>query len=446
MTSPVKPAESASYALFVLFAINLLNFFDRQLPGALAEPIRREFHLSDTTLGLLGTVATLMYALVGLPLGRLADKSSRTRLIAIGTAAWSLLTAASGLAHNYVQLFVSRLGVGVGEATCAPAGQSLIGDLFPPQQRARAMGVFMLGLPAGLCLAYFSAGAIGAAFGWRAAFLFACIPGLLFAWLALRIPEPARGALDAARSIASTDAAVKAPYAAVLKLPTMWWIILSGIFHNFNMYAINAFQTPFLQRFHEMGLREASNVSAISVGAVGAIGLLAGGWLADKLSAKRRDGRLLCAACSMAVAAPSIFFALNQPKGSIAAFMLFMAIGTMTMFVYYATVYAAIQDVIEPRLRGTAVAIYFCAMYVLGASLGPLGLGMLSDHFAHQAMRNSGATAMTEAFKAVGLHSAMYAIPVLAVLASLVLFAGSRTMEGDIRKQERAGASLLGTL
>ncbi len=239
-----KPASSASFALFVLFAINLLNFFDRQLPGALAEPIRKEFHLSDTSLGLLGTVATLMYALVGLPLGRLADRWSRTRLIAIGTASWSLLTAASGLAQNYAQLFVSRLGVGLGEATCAPAGQSLIGDLYPPQQRARAMGVFMLGLPAGLCLAYFSAGAIGAAFGWRAAFLFACLPGLLFAWLALRIPEPVRGALDAARSAAASDAAVRSPYAAVLKLPTMWWIILSGIFHNFNMYAINAFQTP----------------------------------------------------------------------------------------------------------------------------------------------------------------------------------------------------------
>jgi MFS family permease len=118
--------------------------------------------------------------------------------------------------------------------------------------------------------------------------------------------------------------------------------------------------------------------------------------------------------------------------------MLLMATGTMTMYVYYATVYAAIQDVIEPRLRGTAVAIYFCAMYVLGASLGPLGLGMLSDHFAHQAMHEAGATAMTEGAKAIGLHSAMYAIPVLAVLASLVLFAASRTVEADIRKQERS--------
>src|ERR1700731_2699901 len=104
MPSPTKRASSASFALFVLFAINLLNFFDRQLPGALAEPIRKEFHLSDTSLGLLGTVATLMYALVGLPLGRLADKWSRTRLIAIGTASWSLLTAVSGVARNYAEL------------------------------------------------------------------------------------------------------------------------------------------------------------------------------------------------------------------------------------------------------------------------------------------------------------------------------------------------------
>jgi len=105
-------------------------------------------------------------------------------------------------------------------------------------------------------------------------------------------------------------------------------------------------------------------------------------------------------------------------------------------------VYAAIQDVIEPRLRGTAVAIYFFAMYVLGASLGPFGLGMLSDHFAHRAMHDAGASAMSEAFKAIGLHSAMYIIPVLALLASLVLFAASRTVENDIRKQERAFADI----
>lgn len=435
-----RPVAGAAFALFILFVINTLNFFDRQLLGALGEPVRKEFHLSDTSLGLLGTVFTLMYAVVGLPLGRLSDRWLRTRLVALGTVFWSLLTAASGLAQSYSQLFVSRLGVGVGEAVCAPAGQSLLGDLFPPRQRARAMGVFMLGLPAGLCMAYVSAGAIGAAWGWRSAFLFACVPGIVFGLLALRIPEPVRGALDSALS-APGAALTRSPYATVLKLPTMWWIILSGIFHNFNMYAINAFQTPFLQRFHEMSLREASNVSAISVGAVGAVGLLAGGWLADKVAAKRKNGRLLVAACCMALAAPCVFLALNQPKGATVPFMALMMVGTMTMYVYYATVYAAIQDVIAPGLRGTAVAIYFCAMYILGASLGPVATGILSDHFARQAMTAAGADAMTEAFKAIGLHSAMYAIPVLAVLASAVLFAAASTVEKDIGKQSAGSAT-----
>jgi MFS family permease len=432
-----KAATGAKFALFLLFAINLLNFFDRQLLGALGEPIRHEFHLSDTALGFLGTIFTIIYAFVGLPLGALSDKWYRNRLIAIGTAFWSLLTAATGFAQNYAQIFIARLGVGIGEATCAPAGQSLIGDLFPQNQRSKAMGVFMLGLPAGIFLAYISAGAIATHYGWRAAFWFACIPGIILALLALRIPEPVRGGLDPGR-VVTTSAGGRSAFVTVLSLPTMWWIIMSGIFHNFNMYAINSFNTPFLQRFHELSLLNASYVSSISVGAVGAIGLLVGGWLADKMSAKRRNGRLVLSAGAMAIAAPCIFLAINQPKESIAAYVIFMTMGTITMFVYYATVYSAIQDVIEPRLRGTAVAIYFCFMYILGASMGPVGTGYLSDHFAHKAMLDAGASTMTEAFKAIGLHNAMYIIPILALAAAAVLFAASRTMEKDVRKQQLA--------
>ena len=213
---------------------------------------------------------------------------------------------------------------------------------------------------------------------------------------------------------------------------------MSGIFHNFNMYAINSFNSPFLQRFHGMSLLNASYISSISVGAVGAIGLLVGGWLADKMSAKRRNGRLVLSSAAMAIAAPCIFFAINQPKGSITAYIIFMAVGTITMYVYYATVYSAIQDVIEPRLRGIAVAIYFCFMYILGASMGPVGTGRLSDYFAHKAMVDAGAGAMTEAFRATGLHNAMYVIPILALAAAAVLFAASRTMERDVHKQQQA--------
>jgi MFS family permease len=187
-----------------------------------------------------------------------------------------------------------------------------------------------------------------------------------------------------------------------------------------------------------MSVRDASVVSSFAVGAVGAIGLIAGGWLADKMSIKRRNARLVLSAWCMSIAAPCIFFAVNQPKGSITPYILLMAMGTITMYVYYSTVYTAIQDVIEPRLRGTAVAIYFCCMYIFGASMGPVGTGMLSDHFARKAMTDAGAGTMTEAFKAIGLHNAMYIIPILALAAAAVLFAASRTMEKDVRKQELA--------
>src|SRR5438270_9927711 len=129
----------ASYALLVLFAINAMNFFDRVIGGAVAEPIRKEWGLSDSALGALGTAFTLLYAVAGVPLGRLSDRYSRRLLLAGGVFVWSLLTALSGVARNMSQLFVMRLGVGVGEAVCAPAGTSLIGDLYPPARRGRAL-------------------------------------------------------------------------------------------------------------------------------------------------------------------------------------------------------------------------------------------------------------------------------------------------------------------
>ncbi|MEK7855644.1 MAG: MFS transporter, partial [Acidobacteriota bacterium] len=138
------------YALIVLFAINTMNFFDRQILGAVGEPIRKEFELSDASLGLLGTAFTLLYAFVGVPLGVLADKIGRKGILSVGVFVWSLMTAASGIAQSFWQIFALRLGVGVGEASCAPAATSLIGDLFPASWRAKALAIFMLGLPVGV--------------------------------------------------------------------------------------------------------------------------------------------------------------------------------------------------------------------------------------------------------------------------------------------------------
>ncbi len=433
--STEEKGQHAKRALLLLFAVNLLNFFDRQLPGVLGEPIRKEFNLDDAQLGLLGTAFTLMYAAVGLPIGRLADTWVRTRLISIGLMAWSALTAVSGMVQGYAGLMAARLGVGIGEATCSPACQSLIGDLFPAQKRSRALGAFMLGLPFGLCLAYLAGAWLGAAYGWRTCFLLAAVPGILVALLILKLPEPPRGGADAAGAPAAAPvkpAGSWAGYQRVMRIPTLWWIVISGALHNFNVYAINAFQTPFLQRYHALDLRSAALVSALVVGLVGAVGLLLGGWASDRLSRRRPDGRLLLAACTMVASVPCVVLALNQAPGSVIAFMIPMALGTTLSFVYYATVYAAIQDVVEPRLRGSAVAIYFFAMYVMGASLGTYVTGRLSVFLAKRAMAEAGAPAMTEAFRATGLHDAMYVIPALAFCCALVLFAASRTVAADM--------------
>jgi MFS family permease len=424
---------NANKALLLLFAVNLLNFFDRQLPGVLGEPIRKEFGLTDAQLGMLGTAFTLVYAAVGLPIGRLADTWVRTRLISIGVTVWSALTAVSGVVTGYAGLVAARLGVGIGEATCSPACQSLIGDLFPPEKRSRALGAFMLGLPFGLFLSYVTGAWLGHEYGWRTCFVVAAVPGFIVALLILKLPEPPRGAADvqiAARQ--EVHASGWESYQRVMRIKTLWWIVISGALHNFNVYAINAFQTPFLQRYHSLNLRNAALVSALVVGLVGAIGLLAGGWASDRLSRRRADGRLLLAAGTMMASVPCVFLALAQPPGSIGSFMIPMALGTALSFTYYATVYAAIQDVVEPRLRGSAVAIYFFAMYVMGASMGTYVTGKLSDLLARRAMAEAGAPAMTEAFRAVGLHDAMYVIPALAFCCALVLFAASRTVGADM--------------
>jgi len=292
------------------------------------------------------------------------------------------------------------------------------------------MGIFMMGLPLGLFASYLLSGAIAEAWGWRAAFFVACLPGLILAVAALKIREPARPAADsAARAQAGTST-----FGVILRVPTMWWIILSGILFNFHAYAVNMFQNAFLQRFHEVSLGTAGKLSAFSLGLAGAIGLLVGGALGDRLRVKMANGRLLVAAVSMLLAAPCIYIALEQPKGSVTVFTILMAASSACTFVYYATVYSAIQDVVPTHLRATAVSVYFFAFYVLGASFGPTIMGTLSDRMAHDAMLAAGASEMTTAFRATGLHTAMYVMPVLVLLCSASLFVAAKTVAKDMRR------------
>ena len=427
--------RAAYSSLAVLVAVNILNFYDRHVIGALTEPIRKDFGLTDSQVGLIGSAFIWLYALVGLPLGRASDSWSRKKLLAWGMAAWTALTGMAAMAANFTMLLFSRLGFAVGEAVVAPAATSWIGDLFPAGARSRPLALFMLGVPVGGALSYFFSGPVAQAYGWRAAMVLAAVPAVLLIPLLLRLAEPARGAAEAHRDIG------KASMIAILKIPTMWWIIASGALLNFNMYAIGTFLPAFLSRIHGLSLAR----SGIATGVIFALGGVSGGLLAgrlgDRIIQRRENGRMLAAAAISLAGAPAGYLGIGA-AGVFTAIPL-IALAYATLNAYYGLVYSAIQDIVAPAMRGSAMAIYFLAMYLCGASFGPLLTGKLSDTMAHRAAAAAGAVQITEAFKAIGLQQAMFIIPVLSLLLALVLYCGSRTIAADMRK--RAGERVVPT-
>jgi MFS family permease len=332
----------------------------------------------------------------------------------------------------------------------------LLGDLFPPERRARALSIFMLGLPLGLGLSFPISGAIAQQWGWRWALLVAGLPGLILAVLALWIPEPIRGAADkgsispSSRIVSDEDVShairpgvaprfkviAAAPVLQLLQIPTLWWIIASGALHNFNMYANGQFLSSFLVRYHGLSISEAGRILGLAYG-FGGLGILAGGWLCDRLVKRRISARLEVATGALLVFVPCMFLALACAPKNYWGFAAWFLPASFVSYMYYSGVYAAIQDIVEPALRGTAMALYFFAMYLLGASLGPYATGWASDYFTRQAEQVPGLLPAN----AVGLHQAMYMIPVLGGALVLVLFAASRTVKGDYEKlQQRLAA------
>ena len=448
-------SKAVSPALAVLFFVNVLNYYDRQALAALAEPLRHQFALSDTQLGGLSTVFIVLYAVAGLPLGRLADTWSRRKLLAIGVAVWAGLTGLGGLAANYALLAASRLGVGIGEAVCAPAANSWIADLVPAARRARAMAGFMMAVPVGVMLSGVITGEVAQAHGWRVALAVAAAPGLLLAPALLWLQEPARtgradplvragppgpapGPVESeSRPRQKADGGVgRGPGAppsnsplALLHIPALAWISASGAILNFALYSFSSFLPALLTRYHGLTVGQAGIWSGVGSGAAGILGALAAGTWGDRVIRRSANGRLLLAAAAALGAAPLAAIAIHMPAGSAAAALalLMPAYGLLQM--YYGLVYAAINDIVPANLRGSAMAVYLLVTYLGGAAFGPLLTGMLSDRLARHA---AGAAGVSEAAKAVGLHQAMYVVPALALVLAGVLWGGATAMR-DIK-------------
>jgi MFS family permease len=277
----------------------------------------------------------------------------------------------------------------------------------------------MLAVPIGIALSFFASGAIAQAFGWRAALVIAASPAVLLLPALLSLQEPVRGATEKA-------VAVQEPVAGLLRSATFWWIIASGAVVNFALYAVSTFLPAFLARWHGLSVGAAGMWAGAAHLAGGLAGGMAAGWLGDRYPRRR----LMVAAGAAFVAAPFALLGNNAAPGAVLGSTALIAAGYGLLNMYYGLVYAALQDIVGPSLRASAMAIYFLAMYLCGASFGPLITGALSDHLARAA---AGANAMTDAFRAAGLQQAMFVVPVLSVVLGVVLCFAARSQRRHTR-------------
>ena len=290
----------------------------------------------------------------------------------------------------------------------------------------------MLGVPIGGALSYFLSGVTAQRFGWRMAMIVAAAPAVLMSPIILLLREPKRGASEAHKPGAPGS------LRKVLETPTFWWIIASGALVNFNLYAIGTFLPAFFARIHHLTLAKSGYSTGIVYLIGGLLGGISAGYFGDFIIRHRPNGRMIAASMAALAAAPLAYFGIQQTLGSLpaAVVLITMAYGFLNM--YYGLVYSSIQDIVSPALRGTAMSIYFCVMYLGGASFGPYITGRLSDHLARSAANAAGVSQITEVFRAIGLQKAMLVIPALSLGLALVLWAGSQTITADVERH-RAG-------
>lgn len=378
-----EPRSAVRATLWILLVVYIFNFIDRQIVNILAEPIAKDLGLSDTQIGLMtGLAFALFYTTLGLPIARYSDRptTNRPRLIAIALATWSLMTALCGMAQNFVQLLLARIGVGVGEAGCTPPAHSLIADLVEPSKRASALAFYALGIPVGTLLGMMIGGLLADWLGWRKAFLVVGLPGIvmaLFVWSYLREPRHRESA--AAIQAKSADGAMPFGQAmkSVMSSRAFVLLLVAGSAAAFLSYGKTTWTTIFFQRTHGLSPGEVGFWFGIVNGAAGIFGTWCGGYLADRFGAKNRRHVLTAPAIGMTIAVPIAFFAYEAQSWPVALVLLF--IPTLCNSLYYGPTYSATQGLVPLRTRAIASAVLLFFQNLIGLGLGPLFFGMLSD-------------------------------------------------------------------
>jgi predicted MFS family arabinose efflux permease len=394
MTDAAAPAFSGfasknyrAYVLGVLVVIYTFNFIDRILIGIVGEKIKEDLNIGDLELGLLGgTFFALLYSLLGVPIARYAERANRISIVAIGAALWSAMTVACGVAQNFAQLALARVGVGIGEAACVPPSHSLISDYFPAERRASALAVFALGVPIGSMMAAVGGGWLVQNVDWRAAFWLLGAPGIALAVaLKLTVREPPRSGV--AQQAPKFGEALK----ALAGKSSFWHAAFGGALVSFFGYSTAQFTVSFFVRVHGLEIAPASYAFGAIAGIAVALGTFLGGFLGDRLS--HRHPRVLAwlPALGVALALPAYFLGYIQSDFTVA--LVFFMFASVLHYLYLGPIFAVAQGVAEPRVRATASAIMVLILNLIGYGLGPATAGALSDMFANQALAPQGLSA-----------------------------------------------------
>ena len=367
------------YTLFLLVLVFTSSHVDRQIVAILQEPIKAQFSISDTELGLLtGVMFALFYATLGMPMAMWADRRNRRNLITFSISLWSLMTALCGAAMQFWQLLIARVGVGVGEAGSNPPSHSIISDLYPATERGTAMAIFGLGVNIGVMLGYLIGGWVNEWLDWRWAFVVAGIPGLAIALIVrFSMVEPPRGYADGV-----IERPPAPPFSSVVSFmfskPSIVHLLAGNILISFAGYAAIAWAPVYFQRVHGMSTGESGTLLALAIGLGGGIGTFLGGFLADKWARRSEGWRAWIVTTSVALYAPAavLGYVADDATTAVLWFVVPAALGG----VYIGTSFAILQSLLAIEMRSVGAAINLFLLNIVGLGAGPLVVGMISDY------------------------------------------------------------------
>ncbi len=372
--------DSPWLALALLTGVATIGFIDRIVMNVLAVPIKAEFRLSDTQVGLMtGLAFAVLNVSLSIVIARFAERSHRVSLIAIGTLLWSLATAVCGFVGTFAQLLLARIGVGVGEAVGLPANQSVVADYFPPERRATAMSVLLLAPPVGAFIGYSGGGWIGQEWGWRNAFLLFTVPGILLAvavWLF--IAEPPRGRHD--REASDEVPPIGAVFGRLVGLKSARQLLIGSTLASMVGFGLNGFLIFVFTRKFGVSLAQAGLMSGVLGSLPGAIAVLAGGRLADRLGARNAAAFLTVPGVALLIGGAIYIAAITQ--GDLWLLLPLLFVGGLFQYAYLGVSFGVFQNLLHSRMRATGSALLGAVYALVGQGLGTLFVGMLSDALA----------------------------------------------------------------